>query len=514
MPRKLPLLVALLAAGLPGHFTASAAVPAQIPAACGSTDTSPMQGHYTGSWQSSANYTFTGQFATFSMTIQMQVAIDGKLDITVDDGGHVTGTASGNVNAPIFRDGKQDISSGLGTISGPLSGTIGTGVELVSPVIDMNWGTFGGHAIERFITMPNYQLETGQSGCVSAQGTISEEGFPLQNLVADGTGEQTQAPGIGSAAGSWQASSDESSTFDNLSQQVDGFLSNANLTLQQATLDPGSVDTQIVQPLQQLVASIQQHPDVSRCLLERLYAWEATAAQTMDARVVQLAGTGDLASVSQGRVLLGQANDVGSTCGLGDGGAAAALVAADQKGVSGAVRGEGWASLALWLQESGLAGGAIDQPALNADFHALLANRDSNSYADAARAAYAFGDTSDVRPVARALSTQYHFRKAKKLGQILVARLSKVRVSAPSGSPVEFAWQPVPGAQTYVVTVKDSGGTSWTWSGPATAVTYGTLAVPGTTDQQRWPASGATGWSLLAIDARGAIIAGRLRMKI
>src|SRR5947209_6503816 len=143
------------------------------------TTVAPMQGHYTGPWHSDGDY----HFITMGYDVELKVTIDGTLDLTVSSDGHVTGTATGKVDAPVYHGGQKDVSSGYGTISGSITGVLtgGSALVLSHPTIDMHWGTFvgGGYTVERFISMPDYQLSGPSGDCVSASGTIAEDGFPV-----------------------------------------------------------------------------------------------------------------------------------------------------------------------------------------------------------------------------------------------------------------------------------------------------------------------------------------------
>src|SRR5437588_11829668 len=117
--------VALLicAAIAPGRtMTLARAQSAPLP--CSTQPTaSPMQGHYTGPWHSDGDY----HFLTMGYDVELKVIIDGTLDLTVTPDGHVTGTATGTVNAPVYDFGQQDVSSRTGTISGSVTGVLTDG---------------------------------------------------------------------------------------------------------------------------------------------------------------------------------------------------------------------------------------------------------------------------------------------------------------------------------------------------------------------------------------------------
>src|SRR4051812_34404221 len=89
--------------------TRGTAVPARAqsppPAACngGQIAATPMQGHYTGAWHSDAVY----QFNAFNTIVNLDVTINGTLDAHVEPDGSVSGTAVGQVDAPIIHDGQR-----------------------------------------------------------------------------------------------------------------------------------------------------------------------------------------------------------------------------------------------------------------------------------------------------------------------------------------------------------------------------------------------------------------------
>src|SRR5579872_5080402 len=84
----------------------------------GPIPSTPMPGHYTGTWHSDGDYKFTA----FNTVIDLQVTIDGTLDATVTADGGVTGTVTGHVDAPVTHDGIKDISSGTGTFRANVQG--------------------------------------------------------------------------------------------------------------------------------------------------------------------------------------------------------------------------------------------------------------------------------------------------------------------------------------------------------------------------------------------------------
>lgn len=534
----------------------------------------PMAGHYTGPWHAEGDYTFTADFPANGLypaqerVLEMKIIVDGTLDVTIDGNGQVTGTATGNVNAPIYHDGKQDISSGIGTISGPVSGVFSAGgslLVLAQPTIDMHWGTFGGHAVETFPVMPNYQLSVGKDDCVSGQGTVAEQGFPTMNITNDSTGQLTQAPGVGAATGTWQLSDDQSATFQQLAQQVSAFIGTANSLLGSSSLAVSQVQQQILQPLQTLEQSINAHPGVARCLWEQLGAWETSVIPGLFQRAAGAAAGGELLSLRHAGDLLRATSTLNRDCKLPDGGAAGTIAAADGAALDRAVGAHDWPDAALLAREiillDGDAGRAVAQQRLAGDLHSIIQTAQGSARLDAARFAFALGDDGDaalvtagvsqLRPLATSLPwhpvhRSKHKRSKKKrkkvratpqprptatarptptpvpltLPQVLASGATPVSGQATRGTLPTFTWQPIAGATRYIViaAAPNAPHILWAWSGSGTSVTYGDTAIAGEADTANdgWPValpSGAT-WSVLAVNPAGGIVGVQLRQAL
>ncbi len=374
-----------------------------VPPTCaGTASASPSPGRYTGSWHSDGDY----HFAVFNTDLDLKIIIDGTLDFTVGADGQVSGTASGNVNAPIYHDGIHDVSSGTGTISGIVSGTASTSsssLVLAAPVIAMQWGTFiaGGYTVPRSITMPNYQFPLSTIDCVSFGGSIAEQNFPVQYVVADGASGLTQAPGIGGATGSWSITDVDSPAFDSLSQNIAGFISTANAALAQDNpITPAEAQSAIVQPLTALLQSIAAHPDLSNCLLRQVNAWISGVAPSLYTRVVQSLGPGDPPAFRQAFDLLRLAQAMQQSCSVADGGAASALSAAETTALDRSIAQRQWAVAAQMEREIELdtSDGSTLATHTFADFSALVRSAvPATDLVDVARMAYAWGDESDAR---------------------------------------------------------------------------------------------------------------------
>ncbi len=535
----------LLASALEPHETVVAQTAATPSLSCsGESAPYPMAGHYTGPWHSDGAY----HFEVFNTDLDLKITIDGTLDAAVDASGRLTGTVSGTVYAPITHDGGKDVSSGSGTISGQLSGVFSPGgavMVLSHPLIDMHWGTFvgGGYTVERFITMPDYQFPVSQSDCISSQGSIAETGFPVMNVTSDGTGGLVQAPGLGAATGRWQLSSDAAGRFRSWSQQVDAFTSGANALLASAPLSAAAFQQQIGTPLQALVSRIRLQPDVARCLLARLGAWEASALALLD-RQAPDASSGDLTALRHAGDALRSAQLLNQDCQLGDNGALQRVIVATSDALDRAIVAQNWSDTALLLRESLLLQGnggrtAIHQE-VNSNLHATLnSSSDQTHELELARLAYALGDDADATslyhrllPAAGAESYRSfveHPRKPKKhkkktpsratatattkpmptatatptptatatptptatatpmpappptLQQVLDGSLPAMTAHVSPGAPASFEWLSVPGAVHYVVTVTDTNDSTllWAWSGAATSATFGDTAIEG-----------------------------------
>jgi len=519
-----------------------------------------MQGHYTGTWHSDGDY----HFSAFNPDIDRKIIIDGSIDATVTPDGQISGTATGNVNGPITHDGKQDVSSGIGTISGKLIGTFTSTTPtlvLSQPVIDMHWGTFGGHAAERFITMPDYQFPLSGVDCVSGQGTISERDFPVQIIVPDGASmNPVQVPGIGSAGGSWQVTGDESTSFHGLSQQVDSFIAQSNSLLQSAPPPaPSTVDRQIVQPLKSLEATIRQNPSVSRCLLERLGAWELSLLTSLSQRAQNVDGASDLGQIREASDLVRSADLLALACNMPDSGLNHVLDA--QRGqLDRAVSRQDWIGTVALVREMTLLLGTAALPAIqqqvNSDIHGLLAATTGTAeLLQVARVSYALGDDGDASAAVKRIKvgrrltfttlvrTAKHKKGKKKkavplpmatplppapmatpsprpqtLEQILTSGVPPMSASSSGGADPDFSWNQVPGATRYLVlvTAKEGHPILWSWGGSRTSVQYGDTeidGVPGTANES-WPVtlqSAGFAWSIVALNDQGRAVALLLR---
>jgi hypothetical protein len=403
-----------------------ALVPARSPAAraqaaapaiscSGAPEPSPMQGHYTGTWHSDGLY----HFNALGHDIQLTVTIDGTIDVTVTPDGQMSGTVQGNVQAPVTHEGQRDVSSGYGTISGPIQGVFSAGGSIVllpHPTILMHWGTFvgGGYTEDRTIVMPDYQLPVAGFDCISAQGTIAENGFPEQNIVDDANGTIAQIPGIGTATGTWSITSDSAAKFASLSQQVDALIGASNVLLGNTgtPLSPAAVEQQIVAPLKALEAAIEADPTVARCLLDRLGAWEMVAVRLLQARA-QGAGVSDLLSLRHAADAIRAAQSLNLDCQVALDATAATITAAGESMLDASVNARSWSQAALLARELILLGGdgtrAPLQTRLNADLHAQLAGR--SGLLGLARAAYLLGDDADATTAAHLSSTHTTFRE-------------------------------------------------------------------------------------------------------
>jgi hypothetical protein len=522
---------------------------------------SPMQGHYTGPWHSDGDYHFSAHFPAFNgyptstRDIEMKIIIDGKLDVSVNSSGQLSGTATGNVNAPIFHDGMQDISSGTGTISGQLAGVFtgaGATIVLSHPIIDMHWGTFGGSAVETFPQMPDYHFAAGAFDCTSSQGTIAEQDFPVMNITNDSTGQLTQAPGIGTANGTWQLTSDDAGQFADLSHQVDAFINQANslLTDSSTHLTVSLFTQQIMQPLRRLEDVIQANPNVARCLLERLGAWEAAAVPALLRRARAVSSSNTPADLRQASDLLRSARLLNMDCSLPENDAGTAVLDAEKGALDRAISSRDWTGTGLLLRELLLLQGDGGRPSLqdqvDHDIRSLMAMSGASDLLATARVAYALGDDDDASGAVTHLPTRSRLREAdgkppwvavgnkkckvvtrkvhgkkkrvkvcpktrstpvprptatptptptpqpRTLQQILASGVASIQVAEPIGSPPMLFWQSVSGASRYLVVVAPGAGAPilWAWSGNSTSVAYGDTAIEGA------PGTGGDGWSI------------------
>jgi len=392
----------LLAAALEPRETVVAQTAATPSLSCSSESAAyPMAGHYTGPWHSDGDY----HFAVFNTDLDLKITIDGTLDAAVDASGRLTGAVSGTVDAPITHDGGKDVSSGYGTISGQLTGVFSPGSALVvlsHPVIDMHLGTFvgGGYTVERFITMPDYQFPASQSDCISSQGSIAETDFPVMNVTSDGTGGLVDVPGRGAATGRWQLSSDATGRFQSWSQQIDAFTSNANALLAGPPLSVAAFQQQIENPLQTLVTQIRLQPDVARCLLARLGAWEGSALAILY-RQAPDTSSDDLTALRHAGDALRSAQLLNQDCQFGDNGALQRVIITTSGALDRAMAAHNWSDTALLLRESlllqGKAGRTAIQQEVNSNLHAMLnSSTDQTHELELARLAYALGDGADA----------------------------------------------------------------------------------------------------------------------
>jgi DNA-binding NarL/FixJ family response regulator len=524
-----------------------------------------MQGHYSGPWHSDADY----HFSAFGTDIELKVTIDGTLSLDVAPDGHVTGTATGSVNAPIYDYGRQDVSSGYGTISGPVTGSLsGTGTSLVlsAPVILMHWGTFvgGGYTVDQNITMPDYAFSTQGGDCISSTGAISETNFPPKWIVPDGTSQApVQVPGIGTASGTWSVTSSDASLFAQLSQQVDSFIASANAVLA-AHPAYSAAQAQILGPLQTLVAAITAHPTVSRCLLERLGAWEVSAAASLYGQETALLATlpvGQIADDRGAADALRLAQSLGTACHVSDGAAPDRLTSLLSGGLRTAAASGNAPSTAVLAREilllQGSAGRSLVQTAIDAGIHGQIQPSTSpGALVNAARLAYAFGDDADAAAAYRQLgsgsrTTAAHAKKSKgkkgkhkpaprpkptprptakpklsptprptstptpkTLEQVLSSGIVALTGTASGGDTPTFSWNAVSGLDgapvQYVVTVTGPGSAlAWSWAGTTTSVSYGDTAIPAVPgsagDGWTVPLPSGYHWTVLAVDSKGII---------
>lgn len=566
--RTLPALALLLVSVLIPHRMQPAVAQSATPTCSGTALVSPMAGHYTGPWQSTATYTFQTTFSTGPVTVTIPMTIKGTLDVTIDPNGQVSGTATGDVNAPVVHDGQQDISSGTGTIRGRLTGLVTTGtaqIILNAPIIDMFWGLFGGGTNGRWenhITMPNYTLAVAGFDCVSTLGTLRENGFPPMNLVPDGLPDAPAVvPGVGQAGGSWQLINDDSSTFSTLSMQVDSFITAANALIHgpPAGLTATAVQSAILAPWHTLLTSINAHPSVARCLLDKLGTWEAQALPLLFAHATALAQSSNFADLRTASDLLAETSTLNG-CTLPDGGATAALSATERADLDTAVRSGTWADMAVLARELLLNGTAPATilSALTIDLHAKIAGGTGTAAVlDAGRVAYALGDDADASAATHRATTALLRPHAsvpwkpskKKSGKkrrpksshrakptatprpkptatprpkptatpvpkstldLLLAGIVHMSAST-DGSPPTLSWNAVPSATRYLVLAWNASGLTWAWAGTATSVTYGDTSLNGVPAMSAAQFAAFTSWSVLALNESGAVVGAAFR---
>lgn len=558
---------------------AGAIIPWRIPATQAQTRTpagcnsqaiaSPMQGHYTGPWHSEADYHFKVHFDQFGAAppsdwdLEMKIIIDGKLDISVAPNGTASGTATGSVDAPIYHNGVHDISSGIGTISGQVTGVLqgsGVGLVLAHPVIVMQWGTFGGRAVSTSPVMPDYQFPVSSLDCISSQGSIVESGFPTVHITDDSTGQLTQAPGIGVASGTWQLTSDGASQFSSLSQRVTDFIGQAEAFLNDTSSEPTAAlwNQKIVQPLKDLQSEIQQNPSVAKCLLERLQSWEGSALLTLTKRIQSLGSSQTISDLRSARTLILAGYVLAKDCGDSTTSWTDTLLSRERDLLDTSVAKRDWASAALLIREVELLQGnnvrQSLQSEINHDLHLLVSSGLSPASAlDVGRMAYALGDdtdaaaavklvpssgrSSDGTPPGFTLVKPGKNKKArhhkpvkpkpklkakappKSLIKVLMSGSTRLHATA-LGSPPRFSWDAVANASRYVVVVtpKNDPRVLWTWSGLGRSATYGDTGIDGVpeTASAGWRVPiGGTGyyWAILALDSQGKIAGLALRVK-
>lgn len=538
---------ALLVAALIGaHAPASARAQVGSPATCSSTvDLAPMQGHYTGPWHSDGDY----NFAVFNTNLGLHIIIDGTISADVDASGRVTGSALGIVAAPVNDYGRRDISSGVGTISGPISGVFtgsGSLLVLTHPNIDMHWGTFGGHAVERNITMPDYTFSVGNTGCVTANGNISETDFPVQNIVMDAVhGGIVQAPGIGSARGTWQLTSDKAARFNDLSAQLDAFQIAADSILANIDTVPADrIDTQLLRPLQTLRAAISADPEVARCLLQRLQAWEQKVLSPLLAHNQQSIGSAELVSVRHVEGELSVVQSLNADCNVFVADVRASITARIHDLLAVDLQARNWPSAALTLREGLMLLGSDSRSAWQLQVIAALHVQrtqavDAVSRRALSRLAYIFGDDQDVqiepalappstKPIPKSSKKRKHRKTNSKpiasptptpqtIDQFLETGIAPIHgTSEPSPLPA-FSWSSVPGATHYVVVVAGTADRMplWSWAGAATTVMYGDTSLSDSLDSGSppWPITlpNAYTWVVLALDNRNHVVGLKLR---
>jgi hypothetical protein len=543
----LTLLLAAILAPLTHYAVHAQSLP---PVSCsGQLLTTPMQGHYTGQWHSDGDY----HFLALGHDIELKITIDGTLDVMVGADGRMTGTVQGNVDAPLTHDGQRDVSSGTGTISGTLAGLFapsGSVAVLTAPVILMHWGTFvgGGYTADRYITMPDYQFPIAGMDCVSAHGAIAENNFPEQYIVADFQGQEQEVPGIGVATGSWQITSDRSAEFQSLSQQVDAFITRATAFLAgPSALQPDAIEQNLATPLKSLKATIRQDPDVARCLMDRLGAWESSVLAPLLAQVNMLAAGTDLSTLRRGGDTFRAAHLLNLDCSLDETAASNALMTADRTALDRAIAARSWSDSALWAREllllGGDAGRATLQQQISRDLHVLVQPASgAAALLEIARVAYVLGDDADSTTAmkmsaARTAVTRHvsvHKKKKRKkkkvaatptptatatppppkpLEQQLSAGIAHVQVLTIPGAHPILIWQPAGRVARYVVAVRatDASGILWAWSGTGTSVTFGDTSLDGVagSGDDVWPLDvGSTSytWSVLELDGSGRIV--------
>jgi hypothetical protein len=421
----------------------------------------------------------------------------------------------------------------------------------------MHWGTFvgGGYTVEKFITMPDYAFSIGTEGCVSASGAISETDFPVMAIVADGANEMTYAPGVGTASGSWSLQSAHAAAFATLSSRVDAFIAESNAVLQGGSLSAGEVQTQIAVPLRALLADITADPTVSRCMLERLAAWEVSVVPALRTRAVAVPLVGGPAAFRTALDLARGANLLAVQCPNASTDVLPSIVDSTLSALDSAVSRRDWSATALLAREA-LVADAPPAAHLMADLHVLAGLGAKADRMAVGRMAYAVGDDADARVAIAGSSARVslshrvptHTKKKPKKKKTPAAKKSKP-TPKPTPKPKPTAkptprptptpsltqvltggiesltlsvhgstatWSQPSNAASYVVAVTHNGGLVWMSAGSSTSATLGDTSfdgVQGSADDLA-PSIDASGdvWSVLALDASGAIVGGAFRV--
>ncbi|MDQ2745505.1 MAG: hypothetical protein M3Z66_24875, partial [Chloroflexota bacterium] len=292
----------------------------------------------------------------------------------------------------------------------------------------------------------------------------------------------------------------------------------------------------IVTPLQTLESDIALHPDVSRCLNERLDAWKSSALPQIYADALKVGS--DLPAERAGFDLLHTRMLLGTNCQATDGaGAPASLLDGLLNTVEGDFAGRSWQRAALEAREALLQGADVKGVVSAGIQAAARGTPERGTLLDIARVSYAYGDDADSATIASRvmppLIPSNHPKHHKKrhhgkshpasppaprpsLATTLSAGLGTTTVTVGSGSMPSISWQAVSGASDYAVTVLGPDGSLlWSWSGKGTSTVYGDTTIDGVPDTEiTWPlplpASGYT-VSLMALDSSSKIIAAKLR---
>lgn len=458
---------------------------------------SPAADRYTGTWQSTAHYHFDVPYCD---GVDLDLTINGTMTVAVDGAGNAAGTVSGTVDAPVTDCGGHDVSSGTGTVSGTLTGRLDSSLTLTAPVIVMHWGTYvgGNYTVEQSIIMPDYTFTTSGCDCVSAQGTITEQGFPTEQIVDDGQGHMTEAAGVGTASGQWSVQSPSAPAYATESVDVDHFIARSNALLA-TPLSFGAAQTAILSPLSAIQTA------AGPCLQSRLNAWRGQAAGGLLSTLP--AGTAPADARRAGdAVRLAGALDPSVA------GEAAMVGARDETALDADLAASDWADAALLGREILLLQGVGEREALRSRLDADLAARLSATAAPAlratARAAYALGDYSAVRIAAhRVIRLSPHSRRRRTVHGVLQAGIARIHPVANAGT---LTWTPVPGAARYIAVTLSAGLPDYFWSGTADSVTYGDTTLEGIADSadDDWTTAEPSphAWHILALNAEGKIV--------